>query len=209
MLARYPRVGRSSGRRSRSGAGWVPVWQEEVVTVRTMGKLIVRILGVVAGVVAVAATVMVLGMRTGSPPVVDAVRRFNQRVGNPKQMKSAGTPGAYAGVIHHVGRSSGRAYETPVGPTATDDGFLIMLPYGTRADWVKNVLARGSATLVHEGVTHQVENPELVPTASVLHHLSSGDQRAARLFGVSQCLRLRRVDGSQSEPAETPVLGTE
>jgi deazaflavin-dependent oxidoreductase (nitroreductase family) len=177
--------------------------------VRTMGKLAARLVGVMVGVAAVVAAMVVVGMRTGCPPVVDAVRRFNQRVGNPQQMKSAGTPGAYAGIIHHVGRTSGRQYETPVGPTATDDGFLIMLPYGTRADWVKNVLARGSATLVHEGVTHQVGNPELVPTATVLHHLSSGDQRAAKIFGVAQCLRLRRVDGGQPEPSETLVLGTE
>jgi len=38
-------------------------------------------------------------------------------------MKTAGTPGAYAGAITHVGRRSGRVYETPVGPFATDDGF--------------------------------------------------------------------------------------
>ena len=71
----------------------------------------------------------VLGMRAKSPVVLRAVRRFNRRFMNPRQMKTAGTPGAYAGVILHVGRRSGRVYETPVGPFATNDGFVIALPY--------------------------------------------------------------------------------
>ena len=37
-------------------------------------------------------------------------------------MQTARTPGWYAGAIHE-GRRSGRVYETPAGPFATDDGF--------------------------------------------------------------------------------------
>ena len=43
-------------------------------------------------------------------------------------MKTARTPGAYAGAITHVGRRSGRVYETPVGPFAADDGFISPRP---------------------------------------------------------------------------------
>jgi hypothetical protein len=76
----------------------------------------------------------VFGMRAKSPVVLRAVRRFNHRFINPRQLKTAGTPGAYAGVIRHVGRRSGRVFETPVGPFATDDGFVIALPYRTSSD---------------------------------------------------------------------------
>jgi hypothetical protein len=38
-------------------------------------------------------------------------------------MKTARTPGVFAGAITHVGRRSGRVDETPAGPFATDDGF--------------------------------------------------------------------------------------
>jgi hypothetical protein len=65
----------------------------------------------------------VLGMRARSPRLLDAVRRFNRAFSNPRQMRSAGTPGAYASVIRHTGRSSGKPYETPVGAVATEDGF--------------------------------------------------------------------------------------
>ncbi len=109
-------------------------------------------------------------------------------------MKKAGTPGAYASVVRHVGRTTGRPYETPVGAFATDDGFVIALPYGSQADWLKNVLASGSATIVDEGKTYRVDRPELVPTSVAAPHLPPKEQRNLRLFRVDQCLRVRRVD---------------
>ncbi len=111
---------------------------------------------------------------------------------NKSQMRTAGTPGAYAAIIRHRGRVSGTAYETPVGAVATDDGFLIILPYG-RSSWARNVLASGTATLVHEGQTYDVDSPEIVPLSSIASALSSSDQRMARIFRVTDALRLRRV----------------
>ncbi|MGZ4612806.1 MAG: hypothetical protein ACXV1K_06490 [Kineosporiaceae bacterium] len=51
-------------------------------------------------------------------------------------MRTAGSPGAYASVVRHVGRTSGRRYETPVVPVATDGGFVVPLPYGPGTDWL-------------------------------------------------------------------------
>ena len=137
------------------------------------------------------------GMRAKSPVVLRAIRRFNRRFMNPRQMKTAGTPGAYAGFVRHVGRRSGRVFETPVGPFATDDGFVIALPYGTSSDWVKNVLAAGSATLVTEGQTVEVDQPEIVPLGDVVEFLPSKERRNLRLFRVEQALRVHRRGASE------------
>jgi deazaflavin-dependent oxidoreductase (nitroreductase family) len=119
---------------------------------------------------------------------------------NPRQMKTAGTPGAYASVIRHEGRTSGRPYETPVGAFVTDDGFVIALPYGSDPDWLKNVMAAGSATLVHEGGTYRVERPELVPTSAAAPYLPVKEQRNLRMFAVDQCLRVHTMVRT-AEPA--------
>jgi len=153
--------------------------------------LLIAVGALVAGLVLLLLA-FVFGMRAKSPVVLRAVRRFNRRVMNPRQMKTAGTPGAYAGFIRHVGRRSGRVYETPVGPFATDDGFVIALPYGTGSDWVKKVLAAGSATLVTEGQTYEVDQPEIVPLGDVVAVLPSKERRNLRLFRVEQALRARR-----------------
>jgi deazaflavin-dependent oxidoreductase (nitroreductase family) len=150
--------------------------------------------------------VFMVGMRTKSPPVLNAVRRVNRAFTNPRAMKKAWTSGAYASVVRHVGRTTGRPYETPVGAFATDDGYVIALPYGSDADWLKNVLASGSATIVDEGNTYRVDQPELVPTAVAAPHLPPKEQRNLRLFRVDQCLRVRRVEpdeasGQVADPA--------
>ena len=145
------------------------------------------------GVVAIA-LVYVLGMRAKSPLVLSPLIRLQRAIINPKQMRSAGTPGAYASVIRHRGRTSGRPYETPVGVVAADDGFLIALVYGSRTNWLQNVLASGSATIVHEGRTFQVDQPEIVPMQSVADRFAAGDQRGFRWLAVDQCLRVRRVE---------------
>lgn len=137
--------------------------------------------------------VFVIGMRKKSPPVLRAVRRMNRATFNPKQMETAGTPGAYASVVKHVGRASGTEYETPVGVVATGDGFVIALPYGTQADWLQNVLAAGKATIVHEGETHEVEEPEVLPIRDAAEHFSEKDRMAHNIFGVEQALRLRQA----------------
>ena len=140
----------------------------------------------------------VLGMRTQSPLVIGPLIRLQRAIINPLQMRSAGTPGAYAGVIVHRGRTSGRRYETPVGVVADGDTFLIALPYGSRAHWVRNVLASGSATLVHEGQTSEVERPELVPMSTVVSRFPASDQRSFGWFAVDQVLRVRRVDATRA-----------
>ena len=152
-----------------------------------------KVMVTAAGLVTAVLVVFLVGMRKKSPLVLDTVRKVNRTVFNPRQMRSAGTPGAYAAVIHHVGRTSGRPYATPVGATATDDGFVVALPYGSRADWVRNVLAAGTATLDHEGGTYEVDRPELVPMAEAETWFPPEDQRAHRIFAVDECLLLRRA----------------
>jgi deazaflavin-dependent oxidoreductase (nitroreductase family) len=171
---------------------------EEAIVARWLIGLAI---GVVAAIAAVFTT-FVLGMRTKAPIVQDRVRRFNRAVTNPRVLRSAGKPGASASVIRHVGRVSGRAYETPVGPHTVGDGFLIALPYGPGADWVRNVVANGAATLVHEGRTVAVNEPQVVATATVIGDLPKSEQRTLRLFGVDQCLRVRsRADEVPATPA--------
>ncbi len=155
-------------------------------------KLVAKIATGLVVAVGMLAGVVLFGMRRKSPVVLDAVRRMNKEFMNPQQMESAGTPGAYAGIIKHVGRRSGKQYETPVGIEETVDGFVITLPYGRRADWLQNVLAAGSAAIVHEGQTYEVTDPQVIPLDGA-PGLSADDLRIARLFGVNECLKVRRA----------------
>ena len=137
--------------------------------------------------------VVLIGMRTRSRVILDGVRHWNRAVTNRLTVRKAGGAGVKNGLIRHVGRASGRAYETPIGPFPTTGGFLVALPYGDRADWARNVLAAGGATLVFDGEEVHVDAPEVVATSDVLTELPEKEQRTLRTFGVQQCLRLHRA----------------
>lgn len=134
----------------------------------------------------------VAGFRAKSPLVLNTIRR-GLRATRPIALKSSGTPGARASIVRHVGRTTGRPYETPVQAVATEGGFVIALPYGPNTDWLQNVVAAGSATIVHDGDTFRVDQPEIVAMSAAAPHFSPKDQRAHRLFGVDRCLVVRRV----------------
>jgi deazaflavin-dependent oxidoreductase (nitroreductase family) len=147
------------------------------------------------------AIVYVLGIQAKSPTVRNAARRLHHAVGNPLQMQSAGMPGTYASVIRHQGRTTGRTYETPVWAVPTEDGFVIAIVYGSRTDWLKNVLASGAAAIVREGDTYPVGRPEIVSMGSVRAYFPARIQRAQRLVRVDRCLRVRRVKAAKTSAA--------
>jgi deazaflavin-dependent oxidoreductase (nitroreductase family) len=151
---------------------------------------LLTIAGTLALLVAVGGLAFVVGMRRRWAVVHRPIFWISKRWLNPVQMRSAGRPGAYAGVVRHVGRKSGRAYATPVGIVPIYAGFVIALPYGRRPDWLRNVLAAGTATLVHEGRTSQVGRPEITSSADLEELFPATDRRLMRLLRTNECLRL-------------------
>jgi deazaflavin-dependent oxidoreductase (nitroreductase family) len=93
------------------------------------------------------------------------VARFNRRITNPMALALAGWAPTI-GTLEHVGRKSGKRYRTPLNIFDTDDGYVILIGYGTESHWVKNVLAGGPATVHKHGKTLQVGNPRVVSKAS-------------------------------------------
>jgi hypothetical protein len=148
--------------------------------------------GAAVAAMAICLGLFIIGMRARSPLALAAVRRIS-RFMNPIQMRTAGGPGAYASVIRYRGRRTGRAYATPVGAVPVDGGFVISLPYGAGSQWVRNVLAGGSARLQSEGAEYDVDRPEIVPLAAFETAFSPSDQKMHRLFRVDQVLRVRRA----------------
>jgi deazaflavin-dependent oxidoreductase (nitroreductase family) len=110
----------------------------------------------------------------------------------PLALRSAGQEGSSTSVVRHVGRRSGRTYETPVVAVQHDDSFLIALPYGARTDWLKNVLDSGSATIVINGHAYEVDQPEVIPMAAATGYFRPKEQRMHRQFHVDSALQVRQ-----------------
>ena len=167
------------------------------------------VVGIVLLAVFAVGITFVLGMRAKTPWVLDRVRHFARGVINPRQMRTAGTPGATASVIEHRGRVSGKAYRTPVEAVATEDGFAIATVYGPRTDWLKNVLASGSATIVNEGREHHVGRPEIIPIEQAATYFPDKTRGSHERFRIGECLRVRRVEPADGDDRSASLSSSE
>jgi len=67
-------------------------------------------------------------------------------------------------IVRHVGRRSGKIYETPIIARPVKDGFVIELSYGYDVDWHKNVLAAQGCTMVWHTKEYAIDKIEPLDT---------------------------------------------
>jgi deazaflavin-dependent oxidoreductase (nitroreductase family) len=102
-------------------------------------------------------------------PLPKRLARFNRVVTNPVLQHAAKRLPGFA-IVHHVGRRSGRAFSNPVNLFRRGDRYVIALTYGRDSQWVRNVVAAGSAEVQTRGKRIHVVDPEIVhdPSASLV-----------------------------------------
>ncbi len=83
-------------------------------------------------------------------------------------LKFAGSSHSPFAAIRHVGRRSGKAYETPLVIRPVTNSFVIAMPYGPEVDWHRNMAAAGRATLLWHGREYIIERPELIDSKRAL-----------------------------------------
>ena len=140
---------------------------------------------------------------SGSPlgPRSRRAVRAVARVVNPLVLLVAGRRWMpIVGVLHHVGRRSGRLYSTPLGMRPDGDGFFIPRTFGDDADWYRNLLAAGACVVTYGGRDHLLVDPEVVDYAAAAAALPAYERIQFRLIGINQYLRMRAL------PAESAAV---
>jgi deazaflavin-dependent oxidoreductase (nitroreductase family) len=66
------------------------------------------------------------------------------------------------GILTHIGRKSGKVYQTPVNVFRAPNGFVIALTYSSESEWVKNVLAAAGGELKTRGKNYRLSAPKVV-----------------------------------------------
>ena len=116
-------------------------------------------------------------------------------------MRLAGRRYFFAGVIRHTGRRSGREYATPIWAVPTTEGVVISLPFGESADWLKNLLAAGRATIETRGEIWEVAEPEVLDRETAWPSLPRRARLLFGLAGIERHLKLRKL----SDPSSVTV----
>ncbi|GAA2725250.1 hypothetical protein CAE01nite_19010 [Cellulomonas aerilata] len=79
---------------------------------------------------------------------------------NPVALRAARSGRGPFSLVRHVGRTTGRVYETPLILARVPGAFVAELTYGPQVSWYRNVVAAGGCTVVHRGREHRVDRVE-------------------------------------------------
>jgi deazaflavin-dependent oxidoreductase (nitroreductase family) len=118
-------------------------------------------------------------------PVPKWVAQVNKRLTNKAVLKRGVSP-----VLTHVGRSSGKTYRVPLDAHPVDNGYIFILMYGSDSDWVKNVLAAGTAGLKIGGDEFELMSPRLVTKDVAWQQLPEATKAPPRFLRVSEFLQM-------------------
>ncbi|GAS97639.1 deazaflavin-dependent nitroreductase family protein [Mycolicibacterium canariasense] len=118
--------------------------------------------------------------------------RFNRHVTNPIQRLWAGWLPTM-GILHHVGRKSGKPYRTPLSVFGTDDGVAIMLTYGPDRDWLKNITASGGGQIKRGGRTAHYTDPRVISKAEAAQAITGPLRFLFARLPFEQAVLLRRA----------------
>jgi deazaflavin-dependent oxidoreductase (nitroreductase family) len=94
-------------------------------------------------------------------------------------------------IVRHVGRRSGKLYETPIIVSRVNDGFVIELTYGPDVDWHKNVVAAGSCSVVWHGQEYRIDQIEPLDTQTGRAAFPPWQRLILRLLGRKHFEKLR------------------
>lgn len=122
------------------------------------------------------------------------MRPFTTRVVNPvMRLFAPRLPGF--GNVHYIGRTSGRAYRTPMTVFRDGDDYIFALTYGADVQWVKNVLAAGTCELEVRGKAVPLRDPEVF-TDTTRRLMPMPVRLFLGLLGVTEFLRMGPAPGN-------------
>ena len=111
--------------------------------------------------------------------------QINKRLFNPRAVNSGKWD-----VINHVGRTSGETHRTPLDAAEVDGTFIFIVVYGSKSDWVQNILLSGWATLeTAEEVVDLVE-PRLIPGETARTMIGDQVTLPPRILNVNEYLQM-------------------
>jgi hypothetical protein len=122
---------------------------------------------------------------------------FNKRILNRATLKISGASHSPISTVCHVGRHSGKLYQTPIIVGRDGAGFVFALTYGVGVDWYRNVMAAGSCTLIWHGKKYPLVNPEPMAAEAALSIFPMPLRLILRIVGIRNFFRME-FSGNQA-----------
>ena len=137
---------------------------------------------------------------------IDRQRKLVKRFVNPFLRHLAYSSVGPFAVLHHVGRKSGKIFETPVLVWPVEDGFIVALTYGSQVDWLRNLQAAEQGTLRWHKQEYVFQTPVFVEEKTAWPLFPPFIKNTLRKRGVHEYVKLASLPVSVHK-ASWPSLG--
>ena len=128
------------------------------------------------------------------------MRYVAKHVINRMTIRNAGAEKSQFAIMRHVGRRSGKEFETPIMVERLGDDFVIALTYGPKVDWYRNLQATGKGTLIWHGKAYAIEKVEPLDCNVGLSMHPLHKRAILRIMKVQNFVRLK-VSAPEAVPA--------
>jgi deazaflavin-dependent oxidoreductase (nitroreductase family) len=125
----------------------------------------------------------------------DRIRFFNKYITNRVLRGFTNFSHGPFAIIRHVGRRSGKPYETVIWVWQMREGFVIALTYGEEVDWYRNMKATGGGTVFWHRRHYVVGKPKLIDTEKALTAFPAIFRMIFRIFGRQEKFVLMKPSG--------------
>jgi len=122
--------------------------------------------------------------------LLDWVRILNKYATNKLLIHISGKKFGHFAILCHVGRKTGKVYRIPIIAEPMENAFVIALTYGKKVNWLSNVLARGSCSLVWKNIEYTLHTPTFIDKAVGLTAFPPFFQMGLKMMGVQYYLKL-------------------
>ena len=137
----------------------------------------------------------------------DQIRTFNKYVTNRVLRGFANRSHGPFAIIRHVGRRSGKPYETVIMVWPTGEGFVMALTYGPKVDWYRNMLAAGGGTVFWHRRVYAVGKPEPIDAKTALPVFPTPFRQALGRIGLQDFVRVKIIEPSGALAGRSNELG--
>ena len=128
------------------------------------------------------------------------MRYFNKYVLNRVTGKIARSSWGPFSNVYHVGRRSGKPYETTIIVIPTADSFVAALTYGPDVDWFRNVSAAGGCKILWHRQVYAIEKIEAMETKTALPYFPGFERMILRLVGIQHFVRMGYQTANSAGP---------
>ncbi len=135
------------------------------------------------------------------------IRIFNKYVTNRVFRGFASVSHGPFAIIRHLGRRSGKPYETTIMVWRMGGSFAIALTYGPDVDWYRNIRAAGGGTVFWHKKAYAIGKPEPIDANTALTAFPAIFRLILRRFGTHDFVEVKIIEPSTATVEETASTG--